>query len=128
MIKEEQILRESIGSILEQSSPDLRLDQDLMKITCRLIMSHDAHVPDTLTRIRVLPSVSVVGQADPVERSGVADTTLDIYIKFLPSSSNTLKNLKSLGKLVKALPGVKIVRVLSVGGNSVLYKGKPIVI
>tara|TARA_A100001391_G_scaffold74067_1_gene47906 strand:+ start:245 stop:631 length:387 start_codon:yes stop_codon:yes gene_type:complete len=128
MLKDEQKIREAVSAILEQSSPDLRLDQDLLKITCRLIMTHDAHVPDTLTRIRVLPTVAVVGQSEPVERQGVSDTTLEIYVKFLPASSNTMKNLKSLGKLIKSLPGVKIVRVVSVAGSPVTYKGKPIVI
>jgi hypothetical protein len=128
MLKSEQKIREAVGSILEQTSPNLRLDQDLLKVTCRLIMAHDSHVPDTLTRIRVLPSVAVVGQSEPVERQGSADTTLEIYVKFLPSSSNTMKNLKSLGKLIKSLPGVKIVRVVSVGGSPVTFKGKPIVI
>jgi len=128
MSKEEQKIRESVSIILEQSDSNLRLDQDLIKVTCRLIMDIDAHVPDTLTRIRVLPTVSVVGQVEPVDRGAKGNTILEIYIKFLPPSSNTLKNLKTLGKMIKGLPGVKIVRMLTVGGRGVMYKGRPIVI
>jgi len=123
----EDKIRKSVSVILEQQE-DLRLDQDLLKVTCRLIMEKDAHVPDTLTRIRVLPTVSVVGQEEPVNRAGMGNTTLEIYVKFLPPASNTYKNLKTLGKMIKSLPGVKIVRFLTVGGRGVMYKGKPVVV
>ena len=128
MSEEEAKIRKSIGILLEQSNPNLRLDQELIKVTCRLIMDLDSHVPDTLTRIRVLPTVSVVGQVEPVDRGSKGNTILEVYVKFLPSSTNTLKNLRSLGKMIKGLPGIKIVRMLTVGGRGVMYKGRPIVI
>ena len=61
----ESTLRETIRLILESS--EYRLKRDLQKVTLRLIMSPDGHVPDTLTRIRVLPTVAVVGQKGTVE-------------------------------------------------------------
>jgi len=91
-------------------------------------MVSDAHVPDTLTRIRVLPTVAVVGQKEPVQRAGDKNTILEVYVKFLPRAGSDLKNLKSIGKLIKGLPGVKIVTVLTLNNKKVLYNGKPIVI
>jgi len=124
--KDELELRESINLFLEQS--DTRLKRDLMNVTMRLIMQNEAHVPDTLTRIRVLPSVAVVGQKEPVIRPEAGNVRLEIYVKFLPSVSNTYEALLSIGKLIKSLPGVKIIHMLSVGGRKVLYKDKPIMI
>jgi len=127
MSASEENLREAIQVLLEQDT-ELRLQKELVNVTLRLIMEPEAHVPDTLTRIRVLPTVSVVGQKEPVERTPKGSTFLIIYVKFLPSTNNDYKNLLHLGKLIKSLPGIKIVRVLSVGGKTVLYKGKPLVI
>ena len=123
---EEEKLRETVNAILEQT--DTRLKRDLMNVTMRLIMQNEAHVPDTLTRIRVLPSVAVVGQKEPVQRPEAGNVKLEVYVKFLPSASNTYEALLSIGKLIKSLPGVKTIHVLSVGGRDVLYKNKPIMI
>jgi len=123
MVTENKI-RSAIQRLLEQG--DLRLKRELINITCRLKMEKEAHVPDTLTRIRVLPTVSVVGQNEPVSRSG-GDTVLEIYIKFLPKTGSDYSNLKSLAKLVKSLPGIKIVTILTLNNRRVTYQGQPIV-
>ena len=123
MVTENKI-RSAIQRLLEQR--DLRLKRELINITCRLKMEKEAHVPDTLTRIRVLPTVSVVGQNEPVSRSG-GDTVLEIYIKFLPKTGSDYSNLKSLAKLVKSLPGIKIVTILTLNNRRVTYQGQPIV-
>jgi len=116
--------------ILEQSEQDpYRLKTDLVKCTLNLSLDEGAHVPDTLTRIRVLPTVAVVGQREKVIRPERGNARLIIYVKFLPRSGNTLyQSLKSLGKMIKSLPGVRIVNVLSVGGRLVTHKGEKIVI
>ena len=124
-MKNKSMIREYIGMLLEQDST--RLKKDLINVTMKLIMTKDSHVPDTLTRIRVLPSVAVVGQDNPVDRSG-GTTKLEIYVKFLPTAANTHDSLQTVGKLIKGLPGIKIIKMLSVGGRPVTYKGNPIVI
>ena len=121
-------IREYVRLVLEQSPDSTRLKKEQMKITCRLIMMKDAHVPDTLTKIRALSGITVVGQKEPVDRNEKGSTVLEVYVKFLPSSSETYSNLLNVGKLIKALPGVKIVRILTVGGRPVLYKSNPIVV
>ncbi len=121
----ENKIRSAIQNLLEQE--DLRLKRDLIVITCRLKMEKDAHVPDTLTRIRVLPTVAVVGQNEPVSRSGPG-TVLEVYIKFLPKTGSDYNNLKSLAKLIKSLPGVKIVTILTLSNRKVTYQGQPIVV
>ena len=107
---------------------EYRLKRDVEKVSLRLIMDPESHVPDTLTRIRVLSSVAVVGQLEKVQRSGAKNTILDCYVKFLPTSADDYKNLTSLGKLIKALPGVKIVRVLTFNDKRIMHDNRPIVI
>ena len=124
--KDELKIRETVNLFLEQS--DTRLKRDLLNVTMRLIMQNESHVPDTLTRIRVLPSVAVVGQKEPVIRPEAGNVRLEIYVKFLPAKSNTYEALISIGKLIKSLPGVKIIHIISVGGRKVLYKDKAIMI
>jgi len=119
-------LRKYIGLLAEETAT--RLQREQMKITCRLIMERDSHVPDTLTRIRALPMVTVVGQKEPVNRTASGNTVLEVYVKFLPSSQGSYKNLMSIAKLIKTLPGIKIVRVISIDGRPILYKGEPIIV
>ena len=106
----------------------LRLTKQIVNVAMRLTIHPDAHVPDTLTRIRVLPTVAVVGQKDRVKRTEKGYTSLDVYVKYLPVSKGGYKSIVSLSKLVKGIPGVKIVTVISVGGKLVTYKGNPIVL
>jgi len=120
------ILKEYVNLLLEVD--ETRLKHEQMKIGCHLIMNPDAHVPDTLTRIRALATVTVVGQQQPVNRTSMGNTILDVYVKFLPSSGSTYKNLISIAKLIKSLPGIRIVKVVSVGGKPILYKGEHIVL
>jgi hypothetical protein len=126
-MKQISSLRNIIKKILIKEYEETRLDKSLINVNCMLKLDKDAHVPDTLTRIRVLPTVSVVGQKSPVDRSEKG-ASVEVYVKFLPNSSETYKNLLSIAELIKALPGVRIVRVVSLGGRKVLYKGKPIVV
>ena len=126
-MKKEESLEEIVDNLILLEYEETRLDKSLVNINCILKISKDTHVPDTLTRVRVLPTVSVVGQKSPVERTE-SSATVEIYVKFLPNSSETYKNILSISKLMKALPGVEIVKVLSLGGKKVSYKGKPIIV
>ena len=126
-MKKEESLEEIIDEIILLEYEETRLDKSLININCVLKLSNDAHVPDTLTRVRVLPTVSVVGQKSPVDRSETL-ASVEIYVKFLPNSSDTYKNIISISKLIKALPGVELVKVLALSGKKVAYKGKPIII
>jgi hypothetical protein len=107
---------------------DKRLASKMIKVDVAIKLDQRAHVPDTLTRIRVLPTVAVVGQSDRVERSSVTGTVLECYIKFLPNPGSLYNNLLIVCKLIKALPDVKMVRVIRVGSRPVTFKGKPILV
>ena len=114
-------------NLIEQKDA-MRLDRGLLKASVRLIMSYNAHVPDTMTRIRVLPGVAVVSQSDQVTRKKAGKATLDMYIKFLPEAGPVFDSIKKILENVKKLPGVEVIKVLSLGDRKVTYKGNPIVI
>jgi len=119
-------LRNIIKNLLLEYE-ETRLDKSLVNVNLKLKCNKDTHIPDMLTRIRVLPTVSVVGQRSPVERSEKG-ATVEVYVKFLPSTSETYKNLVNISQLIKNLPGVRSVRVVALGGRKVMYKGKPILL
>lgn len=107
---------------------DKHLASKMLKAEVSVKLELEAHVPDMMTLVRILPSVAVVGQTDKVERSTAEGTVADIYIKFLPVPGSVYFNLVKLCRAIKALPGVKIVKVEKLGGRKVVYKGQSIVI
>jgi hypothetical protein len=113
---------------MQNLSEDKTLGSKLVKIDISIKMQENAHVPDTMLLIRVLPMVAVVGQSERVERSHAGGTVLDLYIKFLPKGGTLYANLVMLCKMIKKLPNVKHIKVERVGGRTVTYKGSPIVI
>lgn len=111
-----------------QINEDKHLASRMLKIEIAITMEISAHVPDTMTLIRILPSVAVVGQTDRVERSEASGTVADIYVKFLPVPGSVYFNILRLCKSIKALKGVNMVKVQKLGGRAVVFKGTPIVI
>ena len=114
--------------ILLERDETFRLKRDLMNVICTFSLDESIHVPDMLTRIRVLPTIAVVGQKSKVERVKLGSARLSVYVKFLPEDGAILENLKKLGSLLKTVPGIKSVKFISVGGKPVTVDGKPIVV
>ena len=100
----ESTLRNFI-SLLIEADPKYRLEKEVLNVIYRLSMEEEAHVPDTMTRIRALHGVTVVGQKSKVLRPRVArgKSYIDMYIKFLPIGGSLEKNLRLLGEKVKSL-------------------------
>ena len=127
MSKDKKILTSLITKVINES--EYRLQREIVKTTLRMTCAEDTHVPDLMTRVRILPSVAVVGQKERVVRPSAGNATLTLYVKYLPVISETLyESLVSLSKKVKSLPGVEVVSVVTVDGRSVLFKGEKIVI
>ena len=125
----ENSLREFVSLFLE-AEPKYRLEKEVLNAVYRLAMEESAHVPDTMTRIRALHGVTVVGQKSKVLRPSVSrgKSYIDMYIKFLPIGGSLEKNLRLLGEKVKSLPGVVSLKVLTVNGRDFTLDGKPLII
>ena len=105
-----------------------RLERKLTPCILTLKLERETHVPDLMTRIRILPGVSVVAQKDKVSRFFDGDAQLQISVKFLAESEEMLKNIYFIGKKIKKLPGVKSVAIDVFDKRKVTFKGRKIVL
>ena len=104
-----------------------KLDKKIATTRVTLKLERDTHVPDLMTRIRILPSVAVVGQTDKVDRFASGDSRLSISIKFLPRTEEIFKNLDHLATMIKRLPGVLNVIVDEYNKRKITSQGKKVV-
>ena len=89
-----------------------KLKNKIATVVINLRLEKDTHVPDLMTRIRILPSVAVVGQKDKVDRYMDGDDRLMISIKFLPKSNQIYSGIKELSTMIKRLPGFSVIKIL----------------
>jgi hypothetical protein len=106
---------------------DYKLKRKLTTAVVNLKIENETHVPDLMTRIRILPGIAVVGQKDKVARFSDGDGSLLLSIKFLPESDEILKSLKDMSMLVKKLPGVKTIAVVTFNKRQITLDGKKII-
>lgn len=104
-----------------------RLEKKLTSVILTLKLERETHVPDLMTRIRVLPSVAVVAQRDKVARFFDGDAQLQISVKYLPKVDEILSSLKYLSKMIKKLPGVKSVAVDAYNKKKISMKGRKLI-
>ena len=120
-------------SSITQKEIDL-VAESLYKLTKKIVttivtvkLERDTHVPDLMTRIRILPTVAVVGQKEKVARFTDGDAMLTLSIKFLPRTTEIYGSLRDLSKMMKRLPGVKTVGVDSYNKKRITLRGKKII-
>ncbi len=104
-----------------------KLKNKIAKTVVTLRLERDTHVPDLMTRIRILPSVAVVGQKEKVDRFMDGDARLAISVKFLPKSSQVYVSLKELCTMIKRLPGVLSITVETYDKRKVTLRGQKII-
>lgn len=104
-----------------------KLQRKIETAVVTLRLERDTHVPDLMTRIRILPSIAVVGQKDKVDRFVDGDARLKISVKYLPRSEEIYKSLKHLSLMIKKLPGVLSVTVDEYKKRKVTSRGKKII-
>ena len=106
---------------------DYKLKRKLAMAIVNLKIENETHVPDLMTRIRILPGIAVVGQKDKVARFSDGDGSLLLSIKYLPESDEIYSSLEDMSKLVKKLPGVKTVAIVSFNKRNILMNGKKLI-
>jgi hypothetical protein len=104
-----------------------KLQRKIESVVVTLRLERDTHVPDLMTRIRILPSVAVVGQRDKVDRYVDGDARLQISIKYLPKSQEIFKSIKHMSMMIKKLPGVMNVTVDEYKKRKITSRGKKII-
>jgi len=104
-----------------------KLEKKVSSSTLTLRLENETHVPDLMTRIRILPTVAVVAQTDRVARFTDGDAMLTISIKFLPKTSEIYSSVKKLSGMIKNLPGVKSIIVEKYNKKRVTLRGNKII-
>ena len=104
-----------------------KLQSKIVTVVMTLKLERETHVPDLMTRVRILPSVAVVGQRDKVDRYADGDARLQISVKFLPRGEEIFKNLKYLSGMIKKLPGVLSVSIDEYNKRIITSKGSKLV-
>ena len=104
-----------------------KLEKKIVTTILTLNLESQTHVPDLMTRIRILPSVAVVGQKQKVQRFMDGDAVLVVSIKFLPRTDQIYVSLKQMASMIKKLPGVKSVIVNTYNKKNILLRGKKII-
>ena len=115
---------EDLGLMLESL---YKLEKKLKSTEMTLKLETDTHVPDLMTRIRILPTVAVVAQTDKVARFADGDALLTISIKYLPKTSEIYSSVKQLATMIKRLPGCKTVSVDTYDKTRITLRGKKII-
>jgi hypothetical protein len=121
-----EVLKNKIKLVLleKKEGPTSRLADCHMK----LFLDRDASVTDTMTVIRVLQGVAVVGQTDHSLRSKLGRTVLPIKIKFLPGKGDMASNLNKLSHAIKKVANVRVVKIIKINDKPFLVNGKPLVV
>jgi hypothetical protein len=104
-----------------------KLEKKVTNVSMTLRLETDTHVPDLMTRIRILPSVAVVAQLDKVARFMDGDAMLTISVKFLPKSTEIYASVKKLAMMIKRLPGVKTISIDTYDKRKLTLRGEKII-
>ena len=104
-----------------------KLEKKVTSVSMTLKLESDTHVPDLMTRIRILPSVAVVAQSDKVARFMDGDAQLAISIKYLPKSTEIYASVKKLSQMIKRLPGVKSITIDTYDKKKLTLRGQKII-
>ena len=110
------------------TATNYKLKRKLVTAVVTLKIENEVHVPDLMTRIRILPGVAVVAQKDKVARFFDGDAQLQISVKYLPRTDEVLKSLKGIAKMMKNLPGVKSVAIDSHNKRKITLGGRKLII
>jgi hypothetical protein len=104
-----------------------KLDKKLANVIMTLRLERETHVPDLMTRIRILPGVAVVAQKDKVARFFDGDAQLQISVKYLPHTEQIYNSVKKIADQIKALPGAKSVAIDSYDKRKITMKGRKLI-
>lgn len=114
----------SLARIIESA---YKLDKKLARAIMTLRLERETHVPDLMTRIRILPGVAVVAQKDKVARFFDGDAQLQITVKYLPVSDQIFDSVKTVADQIKKLPGVKSVAIDAYNKRKITLKGRKLI-
>jgi hypothetical protein len=114
-------MKQDIQKYIKHIIQEYKTRFDLVEVHVRLRVKStkktDPQIPDIMTNIRVLKGVNTARQIVPIRKIKGGRDVLDLSIKYMPEVSNPHLYIQKLAKMLRAIPGIEIVKVLSVGGQ-----------
>jgi hypothetical protein len=119
---QDKILRTYVRRMIESFG----VTSDIMTVEVRLRVATSTKenpdsptVPDIMTNIRIIKGVSIVRQTVPIKRIQAGRDILELEIKYMPTTSDMKQSIVALGKEVRSVPGVEIVKITKIGGRTI---------
>lgn len=114
------VLRSYLKELIEEAY----LAEDLVDLTItlrvRTSQASDPQIVDIMTNIRVIRGVAIVRQTMPIRRVAGARDVLQLGIKVMPYGRDVDTLVTTLGKQIKSVPGVEIVKFERVGDQQLV--------
>lgn len=115
-------------SLSEDRDLKHKLSNPLVKVGAEITVESKVHIADMLTKIRALEGFVIVNSKEKIERpESSTEFSFITSIKYLPNGSDVYNMLEEMGKALKTIPGLKMVKFNSAGERRIVKDGKPIV-
>lgn len=115
-------------NITEDRNLKYKLSHQLVKVGAEITVESKVHVADMLTKIRALSGFVIVSSDEKIERPEIGNEfKFNVSIKYLPEGSEVYSMLEKMGKALKTIEGLKVVKFISAGEKRIIKDGKPIV-
>lgn len=117
-----------MSNLLEDRNLKYKLQNQLVKVDAEITVESSVHIADMLTKIRALHGFVIVNSKEKIERPDTgSDFSFDVQFKYLPSGPDLYVMLEDMGKKLKKISGINIVKFVSAGERKIVKDGKPIV-
>jgi hypothetical protein len=105
-----------------------KLQHPLVKVGVYITIEAKAHVADMLTKIRAIEGFVIVNSKEKIERPEYgSEFSFKVSIKYLPNGGDVYKMIEEMGKSLKKINGIKLVKFVSAGDRRIIKDGKPII-
>lgn len=111
-----EMIREALGAF-----------QLLDKLGVRFFLDSKSKIEQVMTDIRIIKGVATVSQEAEVKRSVTGKKVLDLTITFDPTTMDTKEYIMTLGKMMKNIAGVEILRIRTFNDRLIRRKDGKIV-
>jgi hypothetical protein len=112
-------LRSLVRQVITEGKRETDLVDFVFRLRVRTEGDNDPQITDIMTNIRIIKGVAIARQVMPVRRIKGARDVLQIGVKYMPDNAELGDTIEFLGTEIKAVDGVEIAMLLTVGGREV---------
>lgn len=117
----------SVSDLKEMIREALGAFKLLDKLGVRFFLDAKSKIEQVMTDIRIIKGVATVSQEAEVKRSVTGKKVLDVTITFDPTTMDKKEYIMTLGKMMKEIEGVEILRIRTFNDKLIRRKDGKIV-